>query len=463
MKIKGKNVLMYLLLYAIAVPSLAQFEVMRSGTAKDLHSVYFADSHTGYAVGREGTVLKTHNEGRTWYMLALGTINDVNDVWFISPDTGFVVGDHNLFLQTVNGGQSWQEIALDGEVNLKTIQFTGKSMGYVAGHGNEGGVFLKTTDSGQTWAIQTITDDCTNKAFTTQQACDDIYLMNMSFLNDQVGVLGGFAYNFTYGKRPYICKTDDGGQTFTEISPQFTRSEWYLGKEIVSLNYLNDHDVIAIMNTGTGTDFLFMSDYRVNSFGWINDENTFKARGWYYGMEFLGQYTGYFTGVVDGQSQVIKTIDQGNSLMFLKPPTNHSLYASFFIDEKTGYFVGQGGVILRLKDKNNIVYRQKDGKYGAATDELPYSYAFTRKGMKKTDIHIYNIAATEKRLYQIKVQDRFGNQIPVKRLRTRIYTDEIRVFVTTDALASETYFYAVLYDDQPVLNGKLDLSQIAHH
>jgi hypothetical protein len=462
MIINGTRILMIIMLHGILSPGLCQFEVLRSGTTNDLHAIHFADTRTGYAVGKEGTILKTQNEGRTWYKLAPGVESDVNGVWFISPDTGFCVGDHSLFLQTVNGGHSWNQIALAGDFHLKAIRFTDKSVGFIAGHGKDGGVFLKTTDSGQTWEIQTITDECTDKEFTTHQACDDIYLMNMSFLNDQVGVLGGFAYNFTYGKRPYICKTEDGGKTFTEISPQFTRSEWYQGKEIVSVNYLNEHDVIAIMNTGTGTDFLFISDYRVTSFEWVNDENTFKSRGWYYSMEFIGQYTAYFTGVVDGHSLVIKTIDQGNSLMYLRPPTWHSLYDSFFTDEHTGYFVGQGGVILRLKDRNNVVYPQKEEKYGSATDELPYSYAYTRKGRKKTDIHLYNVSADEKRLYQIRVLDRFGNQVTVKRSRARIFSDEIRMYVTTDVLESETYFYAVFYDNKPLLNGKIDLSHIAH-
>jgi hypothetical protein len=58
--------------------------------------------------------------------------------------------------------------------------------------------------------------------------------------------------------------------------------------------------------------------------------------------------------------------------------------------------------------------------------------------------------------------DRFGNQVTVKRSRARIFSDEIRMYVTTDVLESETYFYAVFYDNKPLLNGKIDLSHIAH-
>jgi photosystem II stability/assembly factor-like uncharacterized protein len=462
MKIKGRKThILFGSLLVILTQGYSQFDVLNSGTSNDLNTIHFADSKTGYAGGADGTLLKTHNEGRTWQRIHMLSDSDIKDIFFISPDTGFVVGDDNLFIRTQNGGLDWDTIPAAEGSSFKTIQFVDKANGFVAGHNPEGGILGKTTDSGLTWEFLTVMDDCRDRAFTTGQECDDIYLLNMSFLDDQVGVLGGFAYNFIYGKRPYICKTEDGGKTFTEISPKFTRNEWYLGKEIVSVNYLNDHDVIAIMNTGTGTDFLFISDYKVSSFGWVSNETTLNSRGWYYGMEFLGRFTGYFTGIVDGQSQIMKTMDQGNSFMYLKPPTNNSLYASFFTDPNTGYFVGQGGVILRLKDKNNIFVSQQDRKSGYA-DEMPYSYASTRKGMKRTSVHIYNVAKTEKRLYQIIVLDRFGNQVSVKRVRTRIYSDEIRVFVKTDELSADTYFYSVLYDNQTIVNGKLDLNQIAH-
>jgi photosystem II stability/assembly factor-like uncharacterized protein len=462
MKIKDKKIqLLFAGLWFIINPGVTQFENLNSGSSKDLHAIHFADSRTGYAGGVEGTLLKTHNEGRTWQHLHISSGSNITGLSFISADTGFVVGEDNLFIRTDDGGYHWESLPTPQGANFKSIRFVNKTTGFVAGHSHEGGIFGKTTDSGRNWEFQIIRDDSRDKGYTTKQAYDDIYLMNMSFLNDDVGVLGGFAYNFTYGKRPYICKTEDGGNTFIEISPNFTRNEWYLGKEIVSVSYLNDHDVIAIMNTGTGTDFLFISDYKVTSFGWVSNETATNSRGWYYGMEFLGRFTGYFTGIVDGQSQILKTIDQGNSFIYLKPPTNNSLYASFFTDEKTGYFVGQGGVILRLRDKNNTVRRKNDGSDNAM-DESPYSYASTQRGMKKTSVHLYNVAEREKRLYRIKVLDRYGNQIPVKRTRTRVYSDEIRMYVKTDELAAETYFYSVLYNNMPILTGKLDLSHIAH-
>jgi hypothetical protein len=462
MKIKGKKIqMLFGLIILMSMPGYAQFEVLNSGTSNDLNTIHFADHQNGYAGGANGTLLKTHNEGRTWQKIDSIPESDVKDIFFISPDTGFIVGDDNLFFRTLNGGLDWDTIPADEETSFTAIQFVDNKTGFVTGHNPEGGIIGKTTDAGITWEFQNVKDDCSHRNFTTGQDCDDIYLMNMSFLNDQVGVLGGFAYNILFGKRPYICKTEDGGITFTEISPTFTRNEWYLGKEIVSVNYLNDHDVIAIMNAGTGTDFLFISDYKVSSFGWVSNETNLDGRGWYFAMEFLGRFTGYFTGLVEGQSQIIKTMDQGNSFMYLKPPTNNSLYASFFTDPNTGYFVGQGGVILRLKDKNNIIYTQNDKKSGNAGEEIPYSYAATSKDLKKTSVHLYNVDQNEKRLYRIRLLDRFGNQVPVKRVRTKVYSDEIRFLVKTDELEADTYFYSVIYDDEPILNGKLDLNHVA--
>jgi photosystem II stability/assembly factor-like uncharacterized protein len=69
--------------------------------------VYFIDSSTGYAVGWNGTILKTINAGTNWTKLSSGTSNNLMSVCFTDANTGYAVGASGTILKTVNGGTNW--------------------------------------------------------------------------------------------------------------------------------------------------------------------------------------------------------------------------------------------------------------------------------------------------------------------------------------------------------------------
>lgn len=67
---------------------------------------------TGYcwAVGAGGTILVTHDGGRTWSAQYSGTLETLRAVAFVSPTQGWAVGSGGTILMTVNGGRSWSGI-----------------------------------------------------------------------------------------------------------------------------------------------------------------------------------------------------------------------------------------------------------------------------------------------------------------------------------------------------------------
>ena len=441
----------------------AQFTAVTPVTNKDLTCVYFVDKTYGFAAGHSGTFIRTNDGGETWIPFESLSKFSINDIHFINANSGFVVGEKSLFLRTNDGGYNWEEIPTLEDVDFTGIDFVNDSVGFAIGHSTSNGVFYRTTDAGKTWDMKPVYDDCDDGSFTTSQECNDIYLMNMSFLDEKHGIVGGFAYSYDFGKRPFISKTEDGGETFTDISPHFSRDDWYLGKEIVAGDYLNTHDAIAIMNAGNGTDFLFISDYRVRNFRTSDKQNQFTSRGRYFDVQFLGRFIGYFTGIIDGHSQVIKTTDQGNSFMFLNPPTDKSLYAAAFTDVNNGFFVGQDGTILKFTDNSNIVYNYSDKTDGYFADP-PYTLASTKKNLTQTQIHIYNVDARNEEAFDVVLKDRYGHVIPIKRFRTRVYNDEVRMRVkTASVLNSSLYFYTVLYQNQTIINGTLDQSNFVRN
>ncbi|MGB5530147.1 MAG: YCF48-related protein, partial [Ignavibacteriaceae bacterium] len=62
-------------------------------------------SQVGYAVGSEGTILKTYDAGGNWQQQQSGTILKLNKVHFLDLDFGFAVGENGLILKTTTGGE----------------------------------------------------------------------------------------------------------------------------------------------------------------------------------------------------------------------------------------------------------------------------------------------------------------------------------------------------------------------
>ena len=456
-----RNILLLIVLtFAFPFTGTSQFSLLDSRVEEDLHCVHFPSLNTGYAGGLEGTLIKTTDAGRHWTTVDINSREDINDLFFLTGSRGFVVGENNTFIYTEDGGESWQPVSNLNAADYNDIHFVDSLNGFAVGHGMDGGVFCKTTDGGATWTTRMVDQDCSGNGITPGIDCDDIYLTSLSFLDADNGLIAGFTYNFTYGKHPFICKTKDGGTTFVDISPQEYRDDWYNGKEVVSISYMNDHDACAIMNTGSGTDFMFISDYSIRSFEKVDLPSNFSSRGRFFTSQFLGRFIGYFAGIIEGQSQIIKTIDQGSTFMYLNPPTGNTIYSSCFADQNNGYFVGEKGTVIHLSDKSNIVYGVSDQKSEYEQDP-PFTVATLKRKNKIMQVHIYNLRRNNPRNFNISVFDSYGQILAVKTRKVKIYKDEIRIKVRVDLFEPETYFYTVTYSDRTLINGKLNLESYA--
>jgi len=91
-----------------------------SGTTNNLYSIHypvgikgsvpFAQATTGWAVGQNGTILKTTNSGTNWITQSSGTNDDLYSVYFNNTNTGFIVGENGTILRTTNGGSNYSII-----------------------------------------------------------------------------------------------------------------------------------------------------------------------------------------------------------------------------------------------------------------------------------------------------------------------------------------------------------------
>jgi photosystem II stability/assembly factor-like uncharacterized protein len=128
--------------------------ILPLGRVEGLEAVQAVGTQIAVAVGK-GTILTTHDGGRTWVRAWRGP-QDLHAVDFVSASTGWAVGD-GLLLGTVDGGQHWRRLGQPSVRPLGSVHFSSASEGWgVAGRNLPGDlpatVLVHTGDGGRTWS-----------------------------------------------------------------------------------------------------------------------------------------------------------------------------------------------------------------------------------------------------------------------------------------------------------------------
>src|SRR4029453_4127649 len=114
------------------------------------YRVKFVDANTGYAVGRNSTVLKTTNGGNNWlFCLTYDSSGSriYKTLHVFNKDTVIIAGYWGKIYKTTNGGSNWQYINSGVISYLNDIFFINSSTGYITGES----YLLKSTTSGNSW------------------------------------------------------------------------------------------------------------------------------------------------------------------------------------------------------------------------------------------------------------------------------------------------------------------------
>lgn len=163
-----------------------------SGTSETLNDVFAVTENLVFAVGNNGTILKTTDGGVNWVQKNWGVTFRLDKLQFVNENVGYIFGfEDSLYLgkllMTLNGGETWSQITslnINGEgdisvVNadifyysnnfilfksinrglsfqeinitnsIQKIQFITEMIGFASGYGG----LLKTIDGGFTWGI----------------------------------------------------------------------------------------------------------------------------------------------------------------------------------------------------------------------------------------------------------------------------------------------------------------------
>ncbi len=212
-----------------------------------LRGIDMVTPNVGYAVGAQGTVLRTTDGGLNWTQQSvvmspvIQNFPDSTQDWPSAPANlhqchffdevyGFVLGDDLTVQYTLDGGMNWIpadlisiENFLDGDehespFDCYDVHFFDDDNGIMV---LDEGWIARTTDAGRTWVSRNGLDElnelpevlpsCNNEVTNLEMWSIDFYQDGDPNTSDEYGVIaGGFGNN-----DGYTFWTDDGGATWT--------------------------------------------------------------------------------------------------------------------------------------------------------------------------------------------------------------------------------------------------------
>lgn len=101
--------------------------------------ICFPTANIGYAVGYNGSIIKTEDAGNNWEVVKKGNLpfqkrDNLEAVDFIDATTGYAVGRRGLILKTEDGGDNWTRYNSPDKTDFKTIHLFDEHSGLVGGN-----------------------------------------------------------------------------------------------------------------------------------------------------------------------------------------------------------------------------------------------------------------------------------------------------------------------------------------
>lgn len=308
------------------------WSIQQSPTINDFTSIFFINDSTGWITGYNGTILKTTNRGQVWEIQNSGTSKHLSDVFFINDSVGWIVGqayggylNRGIILHTENAGTSWQIQIDDGINNLGSVYFVNDSTGWAVG---DNGTIEFTENRGINWA--------------KQESGTDDRLTQVQFISPQKGWI-----SVDYSTQGYyevkFLKTYNAGITWIplvdpsqfSVSGGFHFSDSLNGFATGFGNYATSKVILKTTDGGYNWNLLGCNSSIMN--GIFSTSENF---GWAVG------------GIQGGQGYVYNTID-GNLWSEQSSPSIPTLNDILFINDSTGWAIGDYGTII-YTDRGNI-------------------------------------------------------------------------------------------------------------
>jgi len=183
-----------------------------SGATLRLYSGWFFDANTGFVTGQsefgETKIRKTTDGGNNFFDVSLGLNNSVSrifDIYFINSTTGFLCGNNSVkAFKTTNAGLNWVQMS-----NLPVTAFDYECVYAIDENNilmgaNSAGIYrnvVRTTNGGATWINQNLPGSLV------------VDFKDIVFKNASTGFICG---NSEANNPSYFATTTDGGASWVE-------------------------------------------------------------------------------------------------------------------------------------------------------------------------------------------------------------------------------------------------------
>ena len=304
-----------------------EWQIISSLNLEGMRNVYVFDANIWIAVGSNGKIKRTTDAGATWNDLPLVTNSELNSIKFIDNQVGLIVGSNGVILRSTDSGDSWSLVPSGITERLLKIEFYNSQIAVAVGQSN---TILKTTDGGLTW---------THLTYAGVNPYSD--LLDVSIIDEQNFVAVGGNDDFFGGRESLVIRSSDGGNTWTELSDQFSRG-------LSGIASVNPNSCFAVGYSGgiyKTTD---------SGFNW----SRISSGDYYYFWDLctVDSSTFYITGL--GQLTYLFTNNGGVTWQNVSTP-DFSGSGIAFIDKDYGVLTGDSSVYKTTNGGNNwdLIYR----------------------------------------------------------------------------------------------------------
>jgi predicted CXXCH cytochrome family protein len=324
----------------------------------------------GWAVGRNGTVIKSTDNGASWVYqdpgISATQAGQVDLTSVVATDSGNVVvvaGANGVGRRSVNGGATWSAVAFPSNLTGITINSIAISGSRIVAVGNSGRIAY-STDSGVSWTAATqsaTTADLSAVCFATMAdttwfattvdgrllrstdsgvtwasvSTSTYAFTSVAFRTASLGVAVGRAS----GGNWVVLRTTTGGASWTPAaSPENT--------DVLDVDVLSANTACVVTASGS----MYKTTNLSGTFTWTKmgvghfNAGATPIRSLFYASAVV------FHVVGDG-GLIARTGNGGTSwLMRSSVPTAGQLMASWFADSTHGWAVGANGIVQMTAD-----------------------------------------------------------------------------------------------------------------
>jgi photosystem II stability/assembly factor-like uncharacterized protein len=398
--------------------------LQNSGTNRNLNSLYFVNSNTGWVVG-DSVVLKTTNGGQNWVSQVIPVQAKINSVHFINENTGFLAGDRNYssyvlgtyVLKTTNGGINWNIIysntpAIIGTAYIRDVYAI-----------NENAV-IRTYSQFLSWESSGAISKSTNGGINYSNSLSCGPTRGLSFINSLTG-WSSCSYSSEWGQGTFVVykTTNEGSNWSVAFSDSLIRIE---GRGI---QFVNASTGFVLGYKGVYTFVLKTTN---GGIGWSRDSlNNSNGRAMYFANVNTGWIGGYTS---TGNSNIARTTNGGVNWSYQNMGGTQIINGLCFTDAMTGWAVGFNGVILKT------VTSGVTGVQNIGT-EIPSSYSlgqnYPNPFNPTTNVKFSIVKAGDAKVVVYDVQGREVQTLVNEKLNAGTY--EVRF--DGSMLTSGVYFY----------------------